>query len=109
MASREIVKAQRDRLTLLAALGGKCAACGTKENLTFDCIAPRGDHHHRLSSAARVRFYWNEARRGNVQVLCFNCNVRKSDGAAVPFGVTVPQCSCGTISVIFKGGPSGRS
>jgi len=58
-------------------LGGKCAVCGTTSCLTFDCIVPKGDAHHRMGSLARVGFYRAQMRAGNLQLLCFACNVAK--------------------------------
>lgn len=58
-------------------LGGKCVFCGLTSNLTFDCIRPTGDGHHRLSSVARVTYYREQMRRGNLQLLCAGCNSRK--------------------------------
>lgn len=79
MPTRQTVWAQQKRIELLVALGRSCVWCGATENLTFDCIRPTGGRHHKLSSVARMTFYWREARKGNVQVLCFDCNVKKSD------------------------------
>jgi len=60
-------------------LGDKCAHCGTSESLTFDCIRPVNQGHHRMSSAARMTFYTRQTRAGNVQILCHACNVKKSN------------------------------
>lgn len=62
---------------MLGVLGGKCAKCKVTNNLTFDCIRPTGGHHHRLSSVARITYYLEQMRRGNLQVLCHDCNSRK--------------------------------
>lgn len=71
--------AQRKRRELMFILGDKCAHCGTKESLTFDCIRPVNQGHHRMSSAARMTFYTRQARAGNIQILCHACNVKKSN------------------------------
>ena len=78
MGKAKTLWAQRKRWELLEMLGRRCRLCGCKECLTFDCIVPRGGLHHRLSSADRMTFYCREARLGNLQVLCFDCNVKKS-------------------------------
>lgn len=77
MASRQVEWARRRRAYLIAALGGKCAVCGSTTSLTFDCIRPRGDAHHQLSSVARLAFYWREMQKGNVQLLCAEHNWKK--------------------------------
>lgn len=59
-------------------LGGKCASCGTQENLELDCISPRGDWHHRAGRSARACFYRKESRRGNLQLLCTECHAAKT-------------------------------
>jgi 5-methylcytosine-specific restriction endonuclease McrA len=64
----------------MQALGAFCKFCRATDNLTFDCIIPTGDKHHKMSSRARMTFYIGQARRGNLQVLCENCNRLKSDG-----------------------------
>lgn len=68
---------QRRRKILFLTLGEKCVHCGATDALTFDCIRPTGPRHHRMSSARRISYYFDQARRGNLQVLCFECNVRK--------------------------------
>ncbi|MFO1487976.1 MAG: hypothetical protein U1F65_05825 [Verrucomicrobiota bacterium] len=72
--------ARKARRELLAELGAWCHWCHTTENLTFDCIIPTGDDHHRGSTDQRMSFYRREHREhNNVQVLCHNCNSRKGD------------------------------
>lgn len=61
-------------------LGGKCALCGSKESLTFDCRVPAGGAHHKLSTDQRMCFYRQQFRFGNLQILCHACNSKK--GAA---------------------------
>lgn len=58
-------------------LGNKCALCGATAPLTFDCIVPMGHKHHVMSTVARVKFYEEQMRKGNLQLLCFTCNVNK--------------------------------
>lgn len=71
------VKARRDLMNLL---GAQCAWCGTEDDLTFDCIEPTGDDHHRKSTDQRMTFYRHQHfDRGNVQVLCARCNAKKGD------------------------------
>ncbi len=69
---------------MLKILGEKCVRCGETSNLTFDCIKPCGGRHHRLSSVARVTFYMEQMRRGNVQILCHSCNSKKGSKEQPP-------------------------
>lgn len=68
---------QRKRDRLIWILGGRCSECGATACLTFDCIVPRGDHHHKMNSRRRLGFYEAEMRNGNVQLLCSACNSAK--------------------------------
>jgi hypothetical protein len=74
---------------MLRVLGEKCVRCGLTTNLTFDCIRPTGGRHHRLSSVARVTFYMQQMRRGNIQILCHTCNSRKGATAQAPLYASV--------------------
>jgi hypothetical protein len=67
---------------MVIALGAHCQGCGTEECLTFDCISPRGDTHHRWSAPQRISFYRKQMREGNLQLLCANCNALKADMAS---------------------------
>jgi len=58
-------------------LGHECALCGATEDLTLDCIEPRGSVHHDLGYAWRQSFYLEQFRQGNVWVLCRSCNASK--------------------------------
>jgi 5-methylcytosine-specific restriction endonuclease McrA len=77
--NRQAKWAQRKRRELMFILGGRCAHCGTTESLTFDCIRPVNGGHHKMSSSARMTFYVREMRKGNIQILCHKCNVKKSN------------------------------
>lgn len=79
MAKRHKKWARAKRLALVEALGGVCQGCGTTEALTFDCIEPEGDAHHRYDTSQRMSFYTAQARRGNLQLLCSECNALKGD------------------------------
>lgn len=78
MSKQEKARGRRRRKELLEALGNKCAWCGTTEKLEFDCIIPQGDKHHRKDAAARMDFYWQQHRKGNIQILCNLDNREKS-------------------------------
>jgi 5-methylcytosine-specific restriction endonuclease McrA len=79
MSKRHKAWARTAKTHMRAQLGGVCAACGTVENLEFDCIAARGHRHHGMSSDQRACFYRAQFRLGNLQLLCTSCNARKGD------------------------------
>ena len=76
---------------MIAMLGGKCAVCGCTNCLTFDCIKPTGDAHHRLSSVARLAFYWKQMQLRNVQLLCSHHNSKKGNSPQPVYVVREPQ------------------
>jgi hypothetical protein len=71
-------RAAKARAELVQALGGRCRSCGEIEDLQFDCISPRGPAHKLMPWPARIRWYWQEHLRGNIQLLCPRCHVRKT-------------------------------
>lgn len=79
MAKRQKVWAAKARDALAAKLGGKCVKCGTTEKLTFDCIIPQGDEHHKMSFDRRISFYRAQDKIGNLQLLCKPHNDAKGD------------------------------
>lgn len=70
--------ARRKRYELKETLGNKCAKCGKKKNLEFDCIIPQGDEHHRMDTSHRMSFYRNQYANNNLQLLCGVCNRLKA-------------------------------
>ena len=78
MSKRQKEWAKEARARLMNKLGGVCIICQTNENLTFDCIEPKGDRHHRMDSSSRMSFYHGEHKLGNLQILCERCNNRKA-------------------------------
>ena len=79
MALRQRLWAARARQDLLEILGGECVCCGSTEALEFDCIAPRGDAHHRAGVVSRISFYRAEHfTHRNLQILCRECHKVKS-------------------------------
>jgi hypothetical protein len=80
MSRRQKEWARLARLRLIVTLGGRCAACGATQHLTFDCRVPRGHAHHGQSTDTRMCFYRAQARVGNLQLLCDRCNSLKADG-----------------------------
>ena len=86
MAKRQKEWARRARLALLTELGNRCVYCGSTSALTFDCINPRGDTHHRLDTARRISFYRREHyQEKNLQIACEKCNAKKGDKSAHDF------------------------
>lgn len=86
--SRNAAWAQIHRARLIVQLGGRCAWCGTEEDLTIDHIYGRNWSVRMTSSDQRVRRYEREARQGKIQILCNECNLRKrwqGDECAQPF------------------------
>ena len=79
MSQRHKEWARQARERLLARLGKHCKWCFTTKNLSFDCIIPQGDAHHRKDTSARMCFYHAQHREGNLQVLCERCNALKGD------------------------------
>lgn len=76
-ATRQVRWAKQAASRLREQLGGRCACCGTSETLTFDCISPQGDKHHRAGRVSRICFYRKQWRQGNIQLLCSRCNELK--------------------------------
>ena len=73
----------RKRSAIFEVLGPKCAACGVKDDLTFDVIIPTkkpNSHHSVMSFSHRMIFYCRQLSAGNLQVLCSRCNSRKHRG-----------------------------
>jgi len=65
---------ERRRRALIDALGGKCAACGSCRDL--DLHHPYGrDWPHGLARHMRIDDYEEDARRGNLILLCKVCHV----------------------------------
>lgn len=77
MSQRQTEWARRKREEMIAVLGGRCVDCGTTACLTFDCIVPTGNAHHKLSSSQRVSYYVRQLRLGNLTVRCSLCNSKK--------------------------------
>lgn len=78
MGKRQKIWARRARSRLVEILGGRCKCCGTDEGLELDCIVPMGHFHHRMDSSARISFYRQQHREGNLQVLCSDCHTAKT-------------------------------
>jgi len=78
MGQRQKDWARRARKALRALLGGRCALCGSRRKLEFDCISARGHRHHRIEVSARTSFYRLQHSEGNLQLLCSACHGDKS-------------------------------
>lgn len=78
MGARQKAWAKGARCRLVTALGGQCVACCSRDNLTFDCRKATGCSHHPWDSSQRMSYYRQQARMGNVQLLCGYCNSMKA-------------------------------
>jgi 5-methylcytosine-specific restriction endonuclease McrA len=77
MAARQKEWARKRRELLIRLCGGCCVKCGSQEQLTFDCITPQGQGHHKLDTSHRMSFYFREFHLNNIQLLCHSCNAVK--------------------------------
>lgn len=77
MSRRRKDLARHHRAALLVELGNRCAQCEATVDLTFDCKESRGHRHHTMDASARMCFYRQQHREGNLQILCRPCNGRK--------------------------------
>lgn len=69
---------RRERTKWIAHLGGKCAVCGTTEELEFDHDVPRDWDPAKTSRWQRLRNYIREIKAGKIkQVLCRSHNASK--------------------------------
>ena len=74
------------RVTVLMLLGGKCSRCGSNDSraLQVDHVHGDGKHERRGArwqrSIARLTDVFARALRGELQVLCANCNwIKRSE------------------------------
>lgn len=79
MAERQRRWARRASAHLRKLLGSKCAVCGKRHELEFDCIKPQGHRHHRIEWSWRISFYRQQMAAGNLQLLCGRHNRLKGD------------------------------
>lgn len=80
MAKRHKEVAKKLRAFWKHELGGKCEMAYTgkcRGQLTFDCIIPQGDAHHKGSTDQRMAFYVKQIRLNNIQLLCEKHNAQK--------------------------------
>lgn len=67
-----------ERARWIAILGGRCAHCGTTDELEFDHDQPRDWDPAKTSRWQRLRNYIREIREGKIkQLLCRSCNASK--------------------------------
>lgn len=78
MGQRQKEWARRTLESLRLELGGACEACGTTEDLQFDCIEPCGHEHHEMEWSQRASFYRKQHKARNLQLLCAKHNNLKS-------------------------------
>lgn len=80
-------KYRADRNNLIYYLGGKCAHCGSKENLEFDHLGPKDWEPEDLNRWTRLKRYEKEYDKGKIQLLCSTCNKKKG----TPGGSTLEE------------------
>lgn len=89
MGKKQKEWARKKRRDLMLKLGGCCAVCGTEEDLTFDCIEPSGDAHHKYDTSQRMSFYRVQHAIKNLQILCETHQAEKSKSEQ-QYGVEEP-------------------
>lgn len=73
--TRQTRWAHKWKAWLLAQLGGKCALCGSKQDLEVDHVHGRSWCIRDYSQAGRVRKYLAEFHQGvKLRALCRSCN-----------------------------------
>lgn len=77
-AAKKAYRLRRQRL--LARLGGVCVYCGcaVPAKLEFDHIKPATWPRDKTNSRKRLKIYEQEAAAGLLQILCSDCNKKKS-------------------------------
>lgn len=77
-SNRNVAWYRRERAAWVAKLGGKCAHCGSTEELEFDHETPRDWDPAKTSRWQRLRNYIKDIKAGKIkQLLCRSCNARK--------------------------------
>ena len=86
MGKRQRVWAQKKRAALVAALGGRCAKCGTddEDKLEIDHLFRRDWDVVKAGSTWRISIYYKELKNGLIQLLCSKCNSRKGQPPTLP-------------------------
>ena len=79
----ENYKVMMDALKKL--LGAKCVYCGSKEKLQLDHINPSKIMMRDMSRSKREWHYFAEILKGNIQLLCYPCNLEKGDRVQIYF------------------------
>lgn len=77
--NRNTIAAKQIRADLLQKLGAWCVDCGEDEvdKLQFDHINGRNYLPHKLSYRQRMTNYRREAERGELAVVCADCNLKR--------------------------------
>jgi hypothetical protein len=82
VAKKQMDWARRLRRKIMRELGDVCNGynkkCNVVRKLQFDCIKPVGNSHGKWSYDTRVRFYREQHKLNNLQILCSRCHERKS-------------------------------
>jgi 5-methylcytosine-specific restriction endonuclease McrA len=84
-------KHQELRNQVLNLLGPTCRKCGATENLEFDHVHDTKAYVTcRMSRLHRHRVYLEEAKRGELQILCAECNRLKGKPPPPPVVSEMP-------------------
>lgn len=67
---------ERRRVELIERLGGKCEICKSRKKLEIDHPHGRDWKVEKVASHMRIKIYEAEAARGEVRLLCSDCNKR---------------------------------
>lgn len=74
---------QKIRTHFIKLLGGECVFCHTKEGLQFDHIIPSKIQMNKMSRSKREWHWFDEYAKGNLQLLCAECNNTKNDSVPI--------------------------
>lgn len=78
MGARQMLWARKLRRKIMRELEYECTFCKATRHLQFDCKEPVGNSHGKWSYDTRIRFYREQLKEGNLQVLCSKCHDKKS-------------------------------
>jgi len=82
---------QKMRAALTKLMGGKCLYCGSKDNLEFDHIKPSKIMMRDMSRSKREWHWFDEIVNNNLQLLCHDCNRKKSDSYPIYYITTTAR------------------
>lgn len=78
---------QKIRQHFIKLLGGECAFCHSKENIEFDHIIPCLTNMSKMSRSKREWHWFTEYEKGNLQLLCSECNNKKNSSYPIYYSI----------------------